>query len=292
MRGATSGTIALVLLLIGLFVPHAELLAVYWRSASSHGMGSLVAVLAALVLLWSLLPLRPGSRPRPSFLRFGYLALACLLALYVANLLVWQKRSLVGYGATGILATLVYLQAGRSGLWQLRYPLALALFAAPLPGLVLEAVDAGMIDLATAAGATVLGWYQDGVVREGYFIRVTEWKTVQVVPDCSGLAGVLLFVPLAIVLSFYYPRLTPLGRIGLLCSALPLALLGNLLRIVLTGVLLVHDIEETETFHEVSGIVSLSLAMGAMFLIALWLDGSPRSRRPLALPDAEGVSTS
>ena len=105
------------------------------------------------------------------------------------------------------------------------------------------------------------------------------------VEDCSGLGGMLLFVPLVVVLTETYNL--SFGRAAiLLASVAPLAYVASLARILMTGVLANSGWEFTlwDEVHEASGIFTLLCAMTVLFFFASKLrttvSGAAAVRRP------------
>ncbi len=254
------------LLAVALLVPYIQLLAVHWFSASDHAMASLLAMGAAITI-GALEP--PGTPSGPRRLGLGLALLTVCTLAYALSLTVLTRRTLVGFTATGIVACLCYLRCGSQGLKRWRFPLLLALLAVPAPGRLLETLGYHLVGLASSLGALVLSWLLAGVTREGGVIQIAGHGAVEVVSDCNGLAGVLLFLPIAVTIVYFQPHLSLLAKAAILLLSVPLALFGNLVRIVATGVLQVHhaDLNRSEAFHQFLGFLSLGLAL--LILLAL-----------------------
>ena len=276
--GEAARHLPVTLLAVALLVPYLQLLWMHWFSASSHAMASLLALAAAITIGWLQRPTALAN-PRRVGLALALVAL-CTLA-YALSLTVLTRRTLVGVTATGIIACLWYLRYGAQGLKAFKFPLLLALLAVPFPGRLLNIVGYHLVDLASSLGTTVLSWLVAGVTREGSVILIAGHGAVEVVADCNGLAGVLMFLPIAVTVIYFQPQLSTLAKAVIVALAVPLALFGNLLRVVATGLLQVHyaDLNRSEAFHQVVGFVALGLAL-------LVLIGLPRFAGPLKKAEA------
>jgi exosortase len=268
-----------MLLAVALLAPYLELLLMHWFSASGHAMASLLALAAAIMVAWLQRPAALAGPPQRNGL--GLALLAVFVLAYALALSVLTRRTLVGGSATAIVACLCYLRYGGQGLQRLRYPLLLALLAIPFPGRLLDFLTYHLVGLASLVGTTVLSWLVAGVSQEGSVIVIAGHGAVEVVEDCSGLDGVLLFLPIAVTVVYFQPRLSGIAKAAILALAMPLALLGNLLRILLSGLLQVHyaELNRSEAFHQVVGIISLGLALLALIWLPRLLRRWPTTNR-------------
>lgn len=233
---AALGTAALLLgLLAWLTAPSLRWLAASWRADEDYGHGPLLLAAAAL-LAWRRWrstavdaeihqdppPAAPG---RAAALGLGLLALAALAQLAGQRL---GSAPLAAAGLAAALPGLAALLSGRRAWLSLRYPAFLYLLAIPLP-----LVDrwgtplAARVAEAVAALAQALGI---PVVLRGAQLTVGAEAFVVGAP-CSGLRSLVAAVGLAAVLGGLL-RLSP-ARLGLLLAlALPAAVLGNGLRLL------------------------------------------------------------
>jgi exosortase len=119
------------------------------------------------------------------------------------------------------------------------------------------------------------------VVREGNVITLAGGDNLFVAEACSGITSIITLTPLAVVLAYFTER--SLWRRALLIAAVvPVAMAGNLLRVVLTIVASdAFGVERaTESvLHESAGLLTFVLA--CLLLIAIgpllrWLTPSAR----------------
>jgi exosortase/archaeosortase family protein len=88
---------------------------------------------------------------------------------------------------------------------------------------------------------------------------------------CSGITSIITLLPLAVFLAYFTERTLP-RRLVLVAAAIPLAMLGNLLRVVSTVVAAQSfgaDAVTTGPVHEWSGVAVYALACLALLGIGV-----------------------
>jgi exosortase len=156
---------------------------------------------------------------------FLFMLLGLLAALSVlARLGLW-------FTAVGVVWTI----AGTAVLRTLLFPLGLLLFMFPIPLYVYQRMTLPLQTIATQMAALGLSAIGIPVLREGNTLTLAD-KTLDVVEACSGIRSLLSLT----FLSVAYGRLFEdrmWARIVLLVATVPIAILCNAARIVLTGIL-------------------------------------------------------
>jgi exosortase len=164
-------------------------------------------------------------------------------------------------------------------------------FMMPLPGQVQGLASEDLQAVATKISTYVIQTFGIAAVAQGNVIQLSE-KPLEVARACSGLRMMMLFFALCIGAAFISRR--PLWeRLVMIASAAPIAVVSNVARIVITGVLYeiagrwpsVIDLETSgETIHNWAGYammpIGLLLLLGEMSLLSKLMI-SPVSERPL-----------
>ncbi len=146
-------------------------------------------------------------------------------------------------------------------------PAALFLvFMFPLPGVL----DAGLLrplqKLATIVSTYALQTMGIASYSEGNRIVIGEIQ-MGVVEACSGLRMLTIFVALAVAITLVTDR--PLWeRLVIILSAVPIALLVNIIRITVTGILhlTVGTQIANKVFHDLAGWVMMPMALGFLYV--------------------------
>ncbi len=249
------------------------LLNAYNAPGSDDGHGNLVP-LVVLVLFWwkrqELLAL-PKHVWCPAL--FG---LAAALLLHLAGYIVQQPRLSTLAFFLG-LYFLMGLAWGPGWLQASFFPFVLLVFCIPA-GSLAESITFPMRRLSTYISAGIGQWILGiDVIRDG--TRLFDARgTFQydVAPACSGIRSLITLLALNTIYGFVSFR-RAWKRVFIIALALPLALAGNVVRIV--GVIVVSEAfgQATGTrFHDGAGFVTFALAIVCIFLLGGWLKEEQR----------------
>lgn len=257
-------------LLVGvLFAFHQTLfdMVLVWAGKADYSHGFLVAPFAGY-LLWTrrhLLPLRV-EWPDP----IGLLPLLLGLALSVfAGRTNIAKEFAQGLGLILALTGVVMLLLGRRGLRWAWPSLLFLIFMARLPdqaeiGFLFKlrqlATHASNFVLQTLGYPSYIGGPNGTIITVGETRLGVEWA-------CAGLSMVLTFVAVAVAVALLLQR--PLGdRLFVIASALPIAIVSNVLRITVTALVYVAGWTRLGDLivHDLAGYLMMPLALGFVWL--------------------------
>jgi len=254
--------VALLLLCLGYtYAPALETMATKWNADPQYSHGWLVIPFAAF-LLWMRRGEMPATLGQANI--FGLVVLLFATALRLAGAWVyfdWAEAISFPLALAGVV-----LLIGGGPLLRWAWPaLAFLLFMVPLPHRVETALGGTLQQIATHSCATVLQTLGRPAAVNGNTLTI-QGSQVEVVPACSGLGSLLVFFGMAAALGMLGRR--PLvDRVVLLVSAIPIALVANVVRIVMT--VLLHEQfgawGSYDTYHELAGWVMMVLA-----LLLLW----------------------
>ncbi len=222
---------ALAIALVWVFWPIIAAMAERWSNDPRYAHGYLVP-LFSLALLWL-------RRDQVSFeqIRSNSLGLA-LIALGVAILLAggyFRQETIEGLALLAYLAGVAMVVGGWPALRWSWPSILFLLFMIPLPWKVENAVGPPLQGLATKASTFTLQTLGFMAFSEGNVIQLNDAR-IGVVEACSGLSMLITFIGLSVGMALVVDR-PRLDKIVLVLSAIPVALLANIARIALTGVL-------------------------------------------------------
>jgi exosortase len=189
----------------------------------------IVPVISGLVIwqrrrVLAALPIRGSWRGVP-------LVLAGVAALIVGD--IGAETFLMRTSLIVILAGLVLSHFGPAMLRALAFPLGFALFLVPMPGIFFYAITARLQHLAAASGAWALDLLGMAVFLEGNVIHLSG-LTLGVTEACSGIRSLITLVALGIAWAYLMlPRFWM--QVVLVVSVLPITIVANAGRIVVTG---------------------------------------------------------
>ncbi|HTU16657.1 MAG TPA: exosortase/archaeosortase family protein [Gemmataceae bacterium] len=236
-------------------------LAHVWRTNDQYSHGFLVPAFA-LFLLWLRRDRLDRSAAR-SGLVIGSLLLALGIGMRLAGVY-WYYLPLDSYAIVPCVAGLCWLLGGWAG-WRWAWPAILYLaFMIPLPYRLSTAMSAPLQSLATTISTYIMQTIGLPALSEGNVIVLNEAR-LNVIEACSGLRMLVVFVALSTAMALLTRR-PLLDKLILLISAFPIAVVSNILRITLTGIL--HETTSSEAanafFHDLGGWVMMPL--GLLFL--------------------------
>jgi len=170
-------------------------------------------------------------------------------------------------------------------------------FMIPLPYRVESAMRAPLRRVATVASAFVMQTIGLPATYEGNVIDVNGQK-IGVADVCSGLSMLMTFFALAAGLVIVIRR-PLLDKIIILLSAPLIAIISNIIRIAVTGILHVTIGEKVAewVYHDVSGWLMMPLGVGLMWLEMkilenLFVERKPTASRSLGAVIAPGLERS
>lgn len=146
------------------------------------------------------------------------------------------------------------------------------IFMFPLPKDV-ETTMGGFLQVQAArASAFVIQILGYPTYREGVILHVKD-HSLEVKNACSGLSMLLTFIALSVAMSLVVRR-PWLDRAVLLIASIPVAIMANVLRIALTGVLYNEAGRELgdRVFHDFAGWLMMPIALGLLWLILKLFD--------------------
>src|SRR5262249_45413093 len=188
------------------------------------------------------------------------------------------------------LAGLCWMVGGKTA-WRWAWPaIAFLLFMIPLPFSLATALAAPLQRLATVCSTFVMVTLGLPAIAEGNVILLHDAQ-IGVVEACSGLRMLVVFFALSTALVLLVKRPVT-DKIVLVLSAIPIALIANLVRITATGVL--HEFASSDLantfFHDVAGWFMMPLALGLLWLELKIIDNlfvparGASGRMPAGLP--------
>ncbi|HBO43400.1 MAG TPA: exosortase [Planctomycetaceae bacterium] len=254
----------------------AELVAT-WDSVPDYSHGYLV-VPVALFFLWARRASYPGFSSGLAWPGLALIGLSFVMRWVAARY--WLEQ-IDGWSILVWIAGVVWLFGGFRLLWWSLPSIGFLWFMIPWPYRVEHALSLPLQRLATNLSCWTLQILGQPALAEGNTLLLGEHQ-LEVEQACSGLR---IFVGI-IALAFVYVVLARRSwweNVLILLSVVPVALVANLTRIVVTGLLYQHvSGEAARRFsHDVSGWLMIPLAAGLFALFLWYLDR--------LLPEVEAV---
>ncbi|CAN5913716.1 hypothetical protein BH23PLA1_BH23PLA1_04870 [soil metagenome] len=217
------------LALLWAYLPSFTLLFWRWWNDPNYSHGFFVVPIA-MVVLWQRRDRLEVDRLRPSWI--GLLALAGVLGL---RAYMYERNEQMAEAATIpiVVAALALAYGGWRLLWWGLPAFVFLLFMLPLPESVNSLLAFQLQGLATALSCAIMQMMGLPALAEGHVIYVGS-EQMEVAAACNGLSMLLTFLTL-IAAVILLADLSLWEKIVLAISAVPIALISNILRIVITG---------------------------------------------------------
>ena len=250
---AARGTSAILWMVSRWNMPEADL---------SHGW--LIPFVSAYVIWRTCGDLRAAPKAGS---RWGLAVVLGALLLYLAGLRVQQTR-LVLVSLIGLLWGIPFFLYGRRVAGLLFFPCAYLVFCIPMT--FLDSLTLPLRLISTWVSATTLNGLGIPVTRIGTALHVNAGGgfALDVAHPCSGLRYLVAMVALTTAYAYFTQR-TPGRRLSLFAASIPLAMAGNIVRIVLialVGVWFGTDVA-VGFYHDYSGYVVFAVAI----LLMIWV---------------------
>lgn len=244
-----------------------------WESDPQYSHGWLVPVFV-IALLWIRRDQLRVERLSPNY--WGILLLLASLGLRLFG----TFYHYLWFDAISIVPTLLSLAFLLGGFEAIRWSwsaLLFTVFMVPLPFSVEQALREPLRNIGTVTSTYALQTVGLPAVSEGNVIIISEGEEehrLGVEEACSGLRMLVIFFALSTAVAILSDR--PLWeRIFIICCAVPIALISNIIRITATGILYVTVNAEVAkmVFHDLAGWLMMPLALAMLWLLN-WILGN------------------
>lgn len=259
---------AFVLLFWPTFMWMAERFDAY-NSFYSHGW---IIPLASGWLIWNRRNLLKTCPRQPSFWGLSFIIPSLLLHLLAS----WvDLHFLSGFAMLSTLWGLIWMLWGFQVLWIMRFPMLFLLFMIPIPSVLLISTSFQMKMMAASLATHLLTLIGITAIQEGSTIHL-HGISVIVDDTCSGLRSLISLLALSVLWTSLLPHGTKLWKkLTLVASAVPIALLTNMIRIMVLVLLsAIYGSQIADSFlHYGSGFVVFGLAIVLLTLLSRQLVG-------------------
>jgi exosortase len=266
MTTATVKIVTLLALLAVVFAPVYPDLIATWLGHSNNSHGLLVPFIS-LYFIWQ----KKGDLKAQeiSSSNWGLVILVISLALYLLAYLggvVFVMRLMIVFSLIG----LVLFALGWRIFNQLAFPLVFLFFMVPVPTSVIGLVSFPLQLFATKISANIIQYCSIPVLREGNMLYFVQTQ-LEVAEACSGIRSIMSLTMLSVLFVYSIKSGWPQKTI-LLLSAIPIAVIANIIRISGTGVLahFYGDKVARGFLHDFSGMAVFLFGLSALFL-EYWL---------------------
>jgi len=255
----------IVVLLLAAWIPGLLAMAEVWNTVeyASHGY------LVPWVALWAATAHREALSRLPSQPpRLGLLLIGALVLGYVAAL-AFDDASVIGALFVATAVGVVFALRGPHFVRVLQFPLAYLIFMIPLPVSWVTPLIVKLQLIVSTAAVRLLQFAGVSIFREGNVLTLPGDQSLFVAEACSGITSLITLIPIGVFIA-YFTESVAWRRGVIVVAVIPIALAGNLLRVLLTVELAIEvDVEFATTgpLHEWAGVGTYVL--GCVFLLGV-----------------------
>lgn len=163
-----------------------------------------------------------------------------------------------------ILAGLTLALFGTQTFRVVAFPLFFLVFMIPIPMVIYNAVAFPLKLLVSNVSVWVLKAVGVVVLREGNIIMLPD-MVLEVADACSGIRSLVSLLALGMAYAVVLPLRTG-HRIALVLSAIPIAIVANIIRVIVTGLLVEYVSPDAARgfFHEFAGMAVFAFALALL----------------------------
>lgn len=269
--GKREAVLAFILLgtLLAVYLPFLQTLASDWNTNDDYSHGYFIPVLT-LYFIYSIRHELSQTAILPN--SFGIVIVALgLCQLIVAKIgteYFLQRTSLIV-----VLLGIVLFLFGWQYLRQLLVPIGYLIFMVPLPAIIWNKIAFPMQLFASFLTEKVVSLIGIPIFREGNVLHLSQ-TILEVVAACSGLRSLVTMFALSAALAFLSP-LPNWKRWIIFLSAMPIAIVVNILRLTVTAILASKfgAVVAEGFLHEFSGIIVFFLGLALLLAVNRLLAG-------------------
>lgn len=234
-----------------------------WQSNEDYSAGQLVP-LVALFLVWVRRKQLRECVLKPCW--WGGVTLLILAQAARMYGLLFMFESAQRYSLVLTAAGLVLLVAGWQVFRRVSWILLFLFLMVPLPGRVHNMISGPLQRLATSGSVFVLEAFLPRVSRQGNVVMLNGSTPLAVAEACSGLRMLTAFIIVAAFIAYMVKR-ARWQKTVLLLSSIPVAVMCNIIRIVVTAILILMVSTEVgeKFFHDFAGLVMMPAAVLLLF---------------------------
>ena len=254
----------------------------HWSTISNYSHGPLIPLIAIGLVWWKWADVSKANiEPFPG----GVAVLVVAMTIYYLGVKAVQPRAVV-FSFVLVLYGLTLTLGGRQLFRQLFFPITFLLLMIPLNFLD-EVIGFPLRMFVASAATSVLNLIGIDAMQRGAAIIAVQREMGVVTPvfsfdvadPCSGIRSLMALTTVTAAYG-YVTQHAQWKRWVLFLSAMPLAVLGNMARVISIAVVAKVYGQElaTKTYHEYSGYIVFAVALSTMVIIGILLNFPYRRR--------------
>jgi len=217
-----------------IYAPMAVNLVRDWMTLPDFNHGFLIPIVSGYIVFLKRTRLAELLAEAPAGERGGALLIAAGIFMLAAGRLA-NEHFVMRLSLPLIMAGSIRQIFGRAVLCELVFPIAYLVFMFPIPSILMEKITFPLQLVASGFAAILLDSAGVPVLREGNIIQLPD-MSLEVAEACSGIRSLISLLALSAVFAYLFQK-QQWKRTILVLSAVPTAMITNIIRVTGTGVL-------------------------------------------------------
>ncbi len=264
---ARPATIAQIILILGgfcfLYAHAIQTLISDWSVDPNFSHGFLIPPIA-LYMVWVNKHRLAKLTPKPS--NQGLVVIVLGMLIHLAGH-AGAELFLMRFSMIVTLAGIIIFLLGWQFLKAMAIPLVYLIMMIPIPGILWNKIAFPLQLFAAKLSGELIQIIQIPVFREGNILHLSN-TSLEVVDACSGLRSLTSLIALTSIFAYLAP-FTILKKWILFLSAVPIAVVVNVIRLTITAAMAYHISPDTAHgfLHDMSGLIIFGGALALVYLV-------------------------
>lgn len=255
-------TLIILIGIIGIFYYNTfQWLIESWLHNEYYSHGFLILIVSTYII-WNMREGLKTIEKKQSNIGLGFIVGGILLQIFSVQ---WTIRSLSGISLLLTITGIVIYIYGWEVLKKIKFPLILMLLAIPVP--FIETIATPIQTISAISSAEIAQKIGLPIHRDELIIYLPN-ASFEIGLSCSGINSIISLFAIGIIFAFMLEG-SRLMKTTIIISAIPLALTGNIIRIV--SILIIGNKYGQEValdyFHDFSSLLLFSIALIGLFLV-------------------------
>jgi len=253
---------ALVLLM---YLPVLKDLVMDWYEDSNYSHGFLI-IPVSIWLIWR--QREELAKIRLSTSSWGLVGILAALALFIIGTAGAEYFS-VRFSLVLLVAMMTLYFSGKQMFRKTWFAFFFLLFMVPIPYVIYFSLTFPMQLFASKIASITLGLIGLPLVRLGNVLYLPGGQALEVAEACSGLRSIMSLLALGALLAYFTQDSKPKALFLFVCTV-PIAILGNVMRIIFTtvGTYAISEQFVEGTLHEMAGMLVFVFSMIMLLIVS------------------------
>jgi len=255
----------LMVLVVLIYLPVLADLVLDWYEDPNYSHGFLIIPVA----IWFIWRQREELASTPiSTNMWGFVGVLVSLAIFIVGTAGAEYFS-VRFSFVMLLASLALFLLGTQIFRKIWFAFFFMLFMIPIPYVIYYSLTFPMQLFASKIASLALGAIGLPLVRLGNVLYIPGGQALEVAEACSGLRSIVSLLALGALLA-YFTQETRTKALILFAATVPIAILGNVVRITFTtvGTYAISENFVDGVLHEMSGMLVFLFSMIMLFIVS------------------------